>query len=83
MTNNFMKANLQKYSLIFFLNYLFEIKRIYIKLCQICHFVPTNCYHIELQNSCQVQDFCNIRDNITFNVSSILRMYDSKFFFVT
>ena len=31
------------------------------------------CHHIGLQNSCYVQD------NITFNVSSILQMHDSKF----
>ena len=38
-----------------------------------------HCHHIGLQNSCHVRDICHVRDNITFNVSSILQMHDSKF----
>ena len=36
-------------------------------------YVSIHCHHIGLQNS------CHVRDNITFNVSSILQMHDSKF----
>ena len=48
-------------------------------MCQKCHYVSIHCHHIGLQNSCHVRDICHVRDNITFNVSSILQMHDSKF----
>ena len=48
-------------------------------MCQKCHYVSIHGHHTGLKNSCHVRDICHVQDDITFNVSSILQMHDSKF----
>ena len=46
--------------------------------CQKCHYVSIHRHRIGLLNFCHIWNICYIQD-ITFNVSSILQMHDSKF----